>query len=166
MKFGIQKRQWVLLLPALSAPLLLNAVAIWQDVGTASILKMWTGSYPNPYVGFLGGSYNPLPEIAWDLFLHTAALGVTAWLIILLSNQAFFRRQPRIIQRIELGLLSLLSAVVFAIVAGILMPFVWLPIFHSFQLGLPASHFAASWSLWMILPITLTLFIAIFASKD
>jgi hypothetical protein len=166
MKLGLQKCQWVLLLLALSTPLVLNAIAIWQDVGTASLRKMWEGSYADPFVGFLGGPYNPLPEIAWDLFLHTAALGVTAWLIILLSNQDFFQRQPRIVQGIELGVLSLLSAVVFAIVAGILMPFVWLPKFHSYLLGAPASPFTASWSLWMILPVTFALFIAIFASRD
>lgn len=166
MIFGIQKRQWVLLLSALSAPIVLNAVAIWQDVGITSLRKMWEGSYPDPDVGFLGGPYNPLPEIAWDLFLHTLTLGIIAWLIILLSNQAFFQRQPRIIQGIELGILSLLSAVFFALIAGIFMPFVWLPKFHSYLLGAPASPFATRWSLWMILPITLALFIAIFASRD
>jgi hypothetical protein len=164
MKFGLQKRQWILLLVALSTPLVLNAVAIWQDVGTASLREIWEVGYINPPE--LEAPYNPLPEIAWDLFLHTSVLGITAWLIILLSNQAFFQRQPRIVQGIELGILSLLSAGFFALMAGVFMPFVWLPQFHSYLLGAPASPFAASWSLWMILPVALTLFIAIFASRD
>jgi len=90
MKFGIQKRQWVLILLALSVPILLNAVGIWQNVGTNVILQLLRGTYsPYPYKS-LGVIYNPLPEIFLKLLLFTSMLGFLAWLIIFISNKAFF----------------------------------------------------------------------------
>jgi hypothetical protein len=166
MIFGIQKRQWVLLLSALSTPLLLNIVAIWQDAGSVTLRRMWEGSYPDPFVGFLGGPYNPLPEIAGKLLLFSAALGILGWSTILLSNQAFFQQQPRLVQSVELGVLSLFIALVFTVASGFFMPLIWLPMFNDYQLGIPASQVAASWCWWMVLPVTLALFIAIFASRD
>ena len=165
MIFGIQKRQWLLLLLALSVPPLLNALAIWQDVGTDSILKMWNGTYQHPLLGFLGGPYNPLPEIYLKLLLFTAALGLLAWLMIFISNKAFFQKQHRIAKFCETLLMAWLVAVIFEVITGFFMPLVWLPVFHDYLLGLPVSSFMEDWSHWLVLPTTaLFLFIAIFLS--
>ncbi len=164
MIFGIQKRQWLLLLLALSVPPLLNAVAIWQDVGTASILKMWNGTYQHPLMGFLGGPYNPLPEIFLKLLLFAAALGLLAWLMIFISNKAFFQKQYRIAKFCETLLMAWLVAVIFEVITGFFMPLVWLPVFHD-TLGLPVSSFMEDWSRWLVLPTTaIFLFIAILLS--
>jgi len=167
MIFGIQKRQWFLLLLAVSVPLLLNAVAICQDVGIASILKMWNGTYPNFLGGFLGGPYKPLPEIFLKLLLFSAALGLLAWLMVLISNKTFFQRQPRIIIFCETFLMTFLVAIVFGFISGYFMPLVWLPLFHNYQLGLPGSSFMVDWSRWLVFPTTVIfLFSAIFLSGD
>src|SRR5258706_7313994 len=117
MLIGIQKRQWVLLFVALSVPLLLNAIAIWQDVGTASILKMWNGTYPSPFLGFLGGAYNPLPKIFLNLLLFVAALGLLAWLMVFISSKAFFQKQSQVAKLVEIGVMALLTAAVFEVAA-------------------------------------------------
>ncbi len=169
MLIGIQKRQWVLLFVALSVPLLLNAIAIWQDVGTASILKMWNGTYPSPFLGFLGGAYNPLPKIFLKLLLFVAALGLglLVWLMVFISCKAFFQKQSQVAKLVEIGVMALLTAAVFEVVAGFFMPLVWLPIFHDYLLGLPASSFMIDWSRWFILPTTtIILFITIFLSRN
>ena len=167
MVIGIQKRQWALLLAALIMPLLLNAVAIWQDVGVASILKMLNGTYPRPLLGFLGGTYNPLPGIFLKLLFFVIALGLLTWLMVFMSSKVFFQKQPQVAKLFEIGVAALLIAIVFVVVAGFLMPLVWLPIFHSYLLGLPASPFMEYWSRWFILPTTaIILFIAMFLSRN
>ena len=83
---GIQKRQFVLLIFALCVPLVSNIVAIWQDIGAASILKIWSGAYPAPMLGFLGGPYNPLPEIFLKLLCFDMLLALLAWFIVFISN--------------------------------------------------------------------------------
>jgi len=164
MLIGIQKRQWLLILLTLSVPLLINAVAIWQDIGTASILKIWNGTYkPSLYLV----AYNPLPEISLKLLLFTVALGLLAWLMVFISNKAFFQKQLLIAKFCETLLMAWLVAVVFDVVTGFFMPLVWLPIFHDYLLGLPVSSFMLDWSRWLVLPTTaLILFIAIFLSGN
>ncbi len=167
MIIGIQKRQWVLLFVVLSMPFLLNIVAIWQDIGIASILKMLNGTYPRPLLGFLGGAYNPFPEILLKLLLFVATLGLLAWLMVFISSKAFFQKQPQVAKFFEIGVMALLAAVVFGIVAGLFMPLVWLPKFHDYLLGLPASPFMVHWSRWFIFPATtIILFIAISLSRN
>jgi hypothetical protein len=166
MVLGIQKRQWVLILFTISLPLLLNVMAIRQDVGTDSLQKIWNGSYPNPFGGFLGGSYNPLPGILLNLLLLSAALGLLAWLMIFICNKAFFTKQKLIARLIETVFATSLIARVFVIVSGFLMPLVWLPKFHDYLLGLPASPFMMNWSRWLILPATIVILCsAVFSSE-
>jgi hypothetical protein len=163
MIIGIQKRQLFLLLFAMCVPFLLNAVGLWQDVGTAAILKMLRGAYPHPLLGFLGGPYNPLPEIFWGLLFMVAALGLLAWLTVFLSNKAFFQNQPTIAKFLETILIALLVAAVFEIVTGFLMPLIWLPIFQDYLIGFPGSLFMEDWSRWLVFPITaMILFVAMF----
>ena len=155
MVIGIQKRQAYLILLTVFVPLLLNVVAIWQYVGTTSILKMWNGTYPNPFTGFLGGPYNPLPEIFLNLLVSTAPLGFLAWILIFISNKDFFQKQPLIAKLFEAVLMASVIAVVFAIVTGIFMPLVWLTIFrNSPSPGIPGSAFILDWSRWLVLPAT------------
>ncbi len=167
MVLGIQKRQWILILLTLSLPLLLNVMAIRQDVGTDSIQKMWNGSYPHPFTGFLGGSYNPLPGILLNLLLLSAALGLLAWLMIFICNKAFFQKQKLIARLIETVFAASLIARVFVIVSGFLMPLVWLPKFHDYLLGLPVSPFMINWSRWLVLPATVVILLcnAVFSSE-
>ena len=167
MIIGIQKRQWVLLFVVLSMPFLLNIVAIWQDLGIDSILKLLNGTYPQPLLGFLGGAYNPLPEIFLKLLFFVIALGFLAWFMIFISSKAFFQKQPQVAKLTEIGVMALLTAVVFGVVAGLFMPLVWLPKFHDYLLGLPASPFMVNWSRWFIFPATtIILFITIFLSRN
>ena len=154
MKFGIQKRQWLLLFLALSIPLLLNAVGIWQNVGTNVILQLLRGTYsPYPYKSF-GVIYNPLPEIFLKLLLFAAALGFLAWLIVFISNKAFFNKQPLITKVCETLLMACLVGLIFETITGVAMPLVWLPKFHDYILGLPGSSFMVEWSHWLVLPTT------------
>jgi ABC-type Na+ efflux pump permease subunit len=164
MIFGIQKKQWLLILSALSVPLILNALAIWQDVGTASILKMWNGTYPQPLLGLLAGPYNPLPEIFLKLLIIIVMLGLLAWLMVFISNKVYFQKQPRIAQVIEALLMALFVAVVFEAITGYFMPLVWIPLLHD-TLGLPGSTFMGEWSRLLVFPITaIIIFCAIIIS--
>jgi hypothetical protein len=151
MIIGIQKRQWLILLVILLMPILLNAVAIWRYVGTASILKMLGGSYYNPELAF--APYNPLPKIFLDLLLKIAPLGLPAWLMILIANRAFFKKQPLLAKLLEATLAALLIALTFAIVSGIFMPWIWLAIFRDSP-GVPGDEFMFGWSLFFVLPTT------------
>lgn len=162
---GIQKRQFVLLLLALCVPLVLNIVAIWEDIGTGSILKIWNGAYPAPMSGFLGGPYNPLPEIFLKLMYFEVFLGMLAWLIIFISNKTFFQKQPLTMKLFETLIIVGIVAVVFAIITGFFMPLVWLPKFHDYHLGLPVSSVLIDWGLWLVFPITtIILFGTVFLS--
>ncbi len=154
MFLGIQKRQWVFLLFALLLPLLLNAAAMWRDISTTTMVQMWNGSYPDPFTGFLGGPYNPLPGIFLKLFLYTAGLGLLIWLMIFISNKTFFRKQSLAARIGETALVVLLITAVTTFVSGFVLPLVWLPKLHDFLLGLPGSSFAVVWSLWLIAPAT------------
>jgi hypothetical protein len=167
MRIGIQKRQLCLLLLALAVPLLLNAVAIWEDIGTDSILKMWNGSYPNPFGGFLGGAYNPLPEIALGLLPYVATLGLLAWLVVFISTRTFFQKQPRVAKFGETLLMVLLVAVIFTFVTGFLMPLIWLPKLHDYRIGLPGSSFMEYWVVRLVLPTTILILLgAVFISEN
>jgi hypothetical protein len=164
MVIGVQKRQLVLLLLVVCMPTLLNTVGIWQYVGTASILKMWNGTYPNPFVGFLGGPYNPLPEIFLKLLLNTILPGLLSWLLVLMSNKAFFQKQPWIARLLETLVMVVLIAAIFAFDTGIIMPFIWLTIFRTSQ-GIPGDTFMINWSQWFVLPVTAVILLgAIFHS--
>ncbi|MDP1541463.1 MAG: hypothetical protein Q8L72_12535 [Moraxellaceae bacterium] len=167
MLIRVQKHQWLLILLALFAPLLLNVVAIWQDVGTASILKIWQGTYPQPLFGFLGGAFNPLPEIFLKLLLFLVVLGLLAWFMVFISSMVFFQKQSQIAKLFEIGVMALLAAVIFFIVSGFMMPLIWLPKFHDYLLGFPSSPFTVNWSRWFIFPVTaIILFSAMFLSRD
>ena len=50
--------------------------------------------------------------------------------------------------------MALLMAAIFGIASGYVMPLVWLPVFHDYLLGLPASDFMLDWSYRLILPAT------------
>jgi len=155
MILGIQKRQLVLLLLVVCIPTLLNAVGIWQYVETASILKMWNGTYPSPVTGFLGGPYNPLPEIFLKLLLFTILPGLLAWLLVFISNKTFFQKQPWIARLFETLIMVALIATVFAFDTGIIMPLIWLAVFRdSPVIGIPGDTFMVNWSLWFVLPVT------------
>lgn len=151
---GIQKRQFVLIIFALCVPLVVNTMAIWQDIGAAPILKIWDGAYPAPKLGFLGGSYNPLPEIFLKLLCFDMLLGLLAWLIVFISKKAFFQKQPPAVKLFETFLMVGIVAVVFAIITGFFMPLVWLPKFHDYLLGLPAYPILMDWSFGLVFPIT------------
>ncbi len=154
MSNGLQKRQLILILLALSLPLILNAVGIWRDVGTTSLLKMWNGTYPDPFLGFLGGPYNPLPGIFEKLLLFVAMLGFLVWLVAFMANKAFFQKQRLIVKLCESVLIASLTAIIFSVASGFFMPLVWLPEFHDYQLGLPVSPFMMACSQWVIFPAT------------
>jgi hypothetical protein len=167
MSIGTQKRQWFLILLALSAPLLLNIIALWQDIGTDSILKIWNGTYPQPLLGFLGSVYNPLPEIFLKLLLFLFALGFLAWFVVFITSKEFFQKQSQMVKLFEIGIMALVTAVVFDIVSSFMMPLIWLPKFHDYLLGLPSSPFMINWSRWFIFPATaIILFIASLLSGD
>ena len=125
MILGIQKRQWVVLLLALFMPLLLNAVGIWHDVGKDNILQMLRGTYS--YVPYDNNSldldHNPFIEIFINLLPTTIFLGLLAWVIVLILNRSFFQKQPLIAKLIEVLLMSLFVAEVFAKVGEVFMPF-------------------------------------------
>ena len=161
MIFGIQKRQWLFLFLALAVPLLLNAIGIWQDIGSTGIRHLlngtykWYGTEPEP---------NALPEILSGLLKMAAPLALLSWLLIFVSNRAFFQKQPLIAKLLEALLAVLPIAKVFEICAGFFMPFSWLPQFHD-QIGLPVSDFTLRWSPWVVLPTTaIILFIAMLLS--
>jgi hypothetical protein len=165
MILGIKKGQWIVLFLALSAPLLLNAVGIWHDVGGELILRMLRGTYS--YIPYDNNSldlnHNPFPEILLNLLPTTVFLGLLAWLTIFISNRAFFQRQWLIAKLFEISLMSLLVAEVFAKVGDFFMPFAWLPVFFN-TLGVPGSVFVSRWS-WLVIPITaITLFTAMLLS--
>jgi hypothetical protein len=165
MIFGIQKRQWLLLLLAISVPLLLNAVAIWQDVGAKAIFQILRGtfSYGNYYNG-LDIDHNPFPEILRDLLLFTVPLELLAWFMIFVSNKVFFQKQPLIAKLFEALLMAWLVAVIFKTVTDFFMPLVWLPRIKN-TLMLPGSVFVDYWSYWLVFPVTaIIFFIAIFLS--
>jgi len=165
MKFGIQKRQWVLLLLLVSGPLLLNLAGIWQDVGTDALLQLLRGTYsPYPYK-LLGVPYNPLPEIFLNLLLFTALAGSLAWLMVFISNRTFFQRQALVAKVAETLLVAWAVATVFQTISGMVLPLAWLPNFHDYLLGLPASAFMLTWSRWVVFPLTaIILCFAIFLS--
>ncbi len=163
MKIGIQKRQWLLLLLVLSLSPLLNAVAIWMKIGTVGTLQLLNGTY-QPSDTFLPPASRS--EILLDLLPVIAILGLLSWLVIFVSNRAFFQRQWLIAKLFETLLLALLIAKVFEIATGFFMPFAWLPQFSDY-LGLPASPFTADWSRWFIFPATaMLLFIAMSLSRN
>ena len=165
MILGIQKRQWVVLLLALLMPLLLNIVGILHDVGKNNILQMLSGTYS--YVPYDNNSldldHNPFLEIFMNLLPTIGFLGLLAWLIIFVSNRAFFQKQPLTAKLIEVLLMSLFVAAIFAKVGEFFMPFAWLPVFFN-TLGIPLSNFVLTWS-WLVVPTTaIILFIAMLLS--
>ncbi|MGZ3951950.1 MAG: hypothetical protein ACXVBZ_11165 [Flavisolibacter sp.] len=163
MKMGIQKRQWLLLFLVLSLSTLLNAVAIWLDIGTGGTLRLLKGTYQPSNLNLPLAS---LPEILADLLPIVALLGLLSWLVIFVSNRAFFQRQWFIVKISETLLVALVIAKVFEIAAGFFMPFAWLPQFVDY-LGLPASPFMTDWSRWFIFPATaILMFIAISLSRN
>ena len=155
MIIGIQKRQFVLLLVALSVPLLLNAVAIWQDVGKIVILQILRGTY---------GYSNPFPEIILGLPHAVFPLALLFWFIVYMSNRAFFQKQPLIAKLIEALLMAWLVALFFDTVTSFFMPFKWVFILHP-TYNFPSSEFVSHWSHLLVLPTTfISLFIAIILS--
>jgi hypothetical protein len=151
MLLGIRKRQWPLLLLVLMLTLLMNALAILQDVGMTSIRKMWMGSYKSDFSVVPG---NPLPEISAELLLIVAVSGLPAWLMIYTSDRTLFRRQSGMLRVDESLFMALLMAAIFGIASGYVRPLVWLPVFHAYLLGLPASDLMLDWSYRLILPAT------------
>ena len=106
-----------------------------------------------------------LLEILSGFLPIIALLGLLSWLVVFLSNRAFFQRQRLIAKLFETLLVALSIAKVFEIATGFFMPFAWLTQFNDY-LGLPASPFTADWSQWFISPVTaILLFIAISLSK-
>ena len=165
MVLGIKKRQWIVLLLALSMPLSLNAVGIWHHVGRDNILEMLRGTYS--YIPYNNNSldleHNPFPEIFLNLLPITIFLGFLAWLMIFISNRVFFQKQPLTIKLIEVSLMSFFTAEVFTKVGDFFMPLAWLPVFFN-TLGLPGSVFVSTWS-WLLVPTTtIILFIAMLLS--
>jgi len=151
MKLGIQKRQWLLLFLVLSLPPLLNAVAIWRDIGTECSLQLLNGTYqpsnPNlPPVSFW--------EILSGLIPIIAILGLLSWLLIFVSIRALFQRQILIVKILETLLAALFIAKLFETATGFFMPLAWLPEFHDYLLGAPVSDFMLHWSRWFIFPAT------------
>ena len=155
MLLGIQKRQCVLVVLALSFPLLLNVIGMFQDVGVGTVGHLLIGNYPylpyhqNPF----GLWSNPLPQVLRTLMLTNIPLGLLMWIVVSLSNKRFFSKQPILAKVCEGTLIAWLVAVVVDQVTGFLMPLAWLPLFHD-TLGLPGSDFVMSWSHRLILPIT------------
>jgi hypothetical protein len=164
MKMGIQKRQWLFLLLVLSLPLLVNAVAIWTDIGRAGSLQLLNGTYQPSNPNLPTAS---LIEVLSDLLPIIAILGLLSWLVIFMSNRVFFQKQWLIAKLFETFLAALFIAKVFEIATGIFMPLAWLPDFHD-QIGLlPVSSLAVDWSRWFIFPATaILLFIAISLSRN
>ena len=167
---GIQKRQWILLFLLLSLPLLLNAVAIWLDIGVDGFLHLLNGTY-NPHLSY--GAFNPstllssVSEILSELLPILAILGILAWLVILASNSPFFQKQWLIAKLLETLLVVLFIAKVFEIATGIIMPLAWVPKFHDIIGLLPGSPFMSNWSRWFIFPATaIILFISITLSRN
>jgi len=164
MKIGIQKRQWFILFLILSLPLLLNAMAIWLEIGSAGTLQLLGGTYQpsNPNLP----PASPL-EILSGLLPIATFLGFIAWLVIFVSNRAFFQKQRLIVKMFETLLLVLFIAKAFEIATGVIMPLAWLPQFNDYLLGLPSSVFTVNWSRWFIFPATaIILFIALAISRN
>ena len=138
----------------LCLPLVLNAIAIQQEIGTQGISQLLNGTYqpadPNlPYAS--------LPNILSELLPIVALLGFIGWLAIFVSNRTFFQKQWWTVKIIETALAVLFVAKVFEIATGLFMPFAWLPQFGDSP-GLPGSEFAANWSRWFIFPATAIIF--------
>jgi hypothetical protein len=154
MIIGIQKRQCFLLLLVLAVPVLFSIAAIWLDVGWAGITSLpgiWCGACsPGLYKGY-GIIGNPLPEIFLDFMIMVAPLGLLTWLAVRLSNRALFQHQRRAAKYGEALFMALVLALAASILAGSVMPLVWLPKFHDYLLGLPGSTWAATWSGWLVL---------------
>jgi hypothetical protein len=157
MTTGIQRRQWLHLFLVLAVPMLLNGAAIGKDLGTNGILQILRGTYSAYPYQLLNIPHNPLPEILLNLLLITVPLGFLAWLMLVLSNQPFFQKQPLALRIIETLLAASLSAAVFAAVSDFLMPLAWLPKLHDTLLGLPLSPFMMKWSGWLVFPLTVML---------
>jgi hypothetical protein len=163
MKLGIQKRQWAILFFLLLLPLVLNAVAIQQEIGTKGMLKLLSGTYPprDPNL-----SVASVSEILSGLLPMIVFLGLIIWLTIFVSNMAFFQRQWLIARIFETSLVVLVVAKVFEIATGFFMPLTWLPQFID-SLGLPGSEFTSNWSHWFIFPATsIILFVALMFSRN
>ena len=170
MKMGIQKCQWLFLFLLLSLPLLLNAVAIWLDIGADGVMHLLNGTY-NPNLS--DSLFNPstllscLSQILSELLPIIAMLGILVWLALLASNRPFFQRQWLIAILLETLLVVLFLAKVFEIATGILMPLAWLPKFHDIIGLLPGSPFMEKWSRWFIFPATaIILFAAMTLSRN
>jgi hypothetical protein len=162
MKMGIQKRQWAILFLLLLLPLLLNAAAIQQVIGTKGMLQLLSGIYqpPDPNLPFAS-----LSEILSGILPIIIFLGFIIWLAIFVSNTTFFQKQWLIARISETLLVGLFVAKVFEIATGFVMPLTWLPQFID-SLGLPGSVFASNWSCWFIFPATaIILFVALMFSK-
>src|ERR1700690_2414447 len=169
MIFGIHKRQWLFLLLALSIPVLLNAVAIWQAVGAKVIFQILRGTYSYGYDihNGLDFDHNPFPEVLWNLFLYSVPLGLPAWFMIFLSNRVFFKKQPLIVKLCETFFLAWLVAAIFEFITGFFMPLAWLPVFFNTLGPFVGSDFVLYWSRWLVFPATaIILFVAIFLSGN
>jgi hypothetical protein len=163
-KMGIQKRQWLILFLVLSLPILLNAVAIQQEIGASGMLQLLSGTYQpsNP-----NSPLASLSKILMSSLLIIALLGFLCWLVFFISNQVFFQKQHLIAKLIEIVLVIVSIAKIFEIAAGIIMPLVWLPQFNDYLLGLPGSEFTANWSSWLIFPATaIILFVGLLLSRN
>jgi len=163
MKLGIQKRQWLLLFLVLSFPLLLNAMAIWQELGTVGVLRLLVGTYqpPNPNLPIAS-----FADIVSEILFSLVLLGLLSWLVIFVANKSFFQKQWLVVRLLECSLVALFVAKVFETLTGFFMPFAWLPEFYD-QIGLPISPFTLDWSHWFIFPATaILLFIAMFLHRD
>jgi hypothetical protein len=153
MIFGLRKLQWLIILPVIAFPILLNFLGIWQDIGSAGFLQIFRGEF-RPFPQLIGNYYsNPLPGIFFDLSLLAIPLGVLSWLEIFITNQPFFQKQPHILQIFLLLLLFFATSILFSIDCGFIMPLKWLPVFHDY-LGMPGSSFMEKWSSLLVLPLT------------
>ena len=167
MIFGIQKRQWLLILLALSVPLTLNIIAILQRVGLDAILQMLRGSYIYVpyYIDSLYLDHNPFLEIFLNILPIVIFLGLLAWFMVFISSRAFFQKQSLVANLFEAILMSSFVAVIFDITSGFFMPLTWIPVFYN-TLGMPGSSFMFKWSRWLVLPATaIILFVAILFSR-
>jgi hypothetical protein len=146
---GINKPQWLLIIPALLIVLVVNTMGMWQQF---QIYKARQQAWPEIYTDFACSI--PWMKIILEGIVVTIFLMVFAWLLVFLSRRAFFQKLP---SRLRYGselLIALLAGATF-MVTSILFSDGWIQYFWCGPMaGLSKSSLVLYLSPRLVLPAT------------
>lgn len=165
MLIGISRRQWLLILTAVSVVVVINGIGIWDFIND---LRMRIEA-ESDLVLKLFGLCDPPPYLAvFSKFLITIILLVAiAWLTVFLSKKGLFQRLPSIVKHGGELLIAVFVGSVFTVVS-IELSNNWVNDFYcGSYYGLLGSEFVHYWSTRLVFPVaSMLMFVAMLLSNQ